>query len=81
MPAHGSEDLQPTLRSATPVPAERIGAGRLPALLAPDPNAERRVIEFFTAHIRNPNTRRAYARAAAGFAACSERPFPPLAAD
>ena len=66
MPAHGSEGLQPTLRSTTAIPVERIGVGRLPALLAPDPNAERRVIEFFTAHIRNPNTRRAYAQAAAG---------------
>ena len=72
MPAHGSEDLQPTLRSTTAIPVERIGVGRLPALLAPDPDAERRVIEFFTAHIRNPNTRRAYAQAAAGFAAWSE---------
>ena len=38
----------------------------MPALLAPD--AERRIIEFFTAHIRNPHTRNAYARAAAVFA-------------
>ena len=67
-----SQDLLPALRSATPIPAERIGAGRLPALLAPDPDTERRVIEFFTAHIRNPNSRRAYARAAAGFDAWSE---------
>ena len=50
----------------------RIGTGQLPALFRPDPDAERRVIEFFTAHIRNPNTRRAYARAVAGFAAWSE---------
>ena len=60
--------------AAPPPPYRRIGAGRLPALLAPDPAAERRVIEFFTAHIRNPNTRRAYARAAADFAAWSESP-------
>ena len=38
-------------------PAERIGLGRLTALLAPGPDAERRVMEFFTAHIRNPHTR------------------------
>ena len=38
----------------------RSGEGRLPALLAPDPNAARRVMEFFTAHIRNPHTRNAY---------------------
>jgi hypothetical protein len=29
--------------------------------------AARRYVEFFTANIRNPNTRRAYARAASGF--------------
>ena len=39
----------------------RGGEGRLPALLTPDPAAERRVIAFFTAHIRNPHTRKAYA--------------------
>ena len=72
MPVDPSQDLPAIRRSATPIPAEQMGKGRLPALLAPDPNAERRVIEFFTAHIRNPNTRRAYARAAAGFAAWSE---------
>ena len=44
----------------------------LPALFAPSPNAKRRFIEFFTAHIRNPNTRRSYARAAAEFAAWCE---------
>ena len=41
----------------------------LPALFAPDQDAARRFIEFFTANIRNPNTRRAYARAAVEFAA------------
>ena len=49
----------------------RIGEGWPPALLAPE--ADRRVIEFFTAHIRNPHTRKAYARAAGGFAAWCER--------
>ena len=57
--------------SATALPLERIGTTRLPSLLAPD--ADRRVIEFFTAHIRNPHTRKAYARTAAGFAAWAER--------
>ncbi len=42
--------------------------GNLPALFAPDPQASQRFIEFFTAHIRSPNTRRAYARAAIEFA-------------
>jgi site-specific recombinase XerD len=44
----------------------------LPALFAPDPEAAKRFVEFFTANIRNPNTRKAYARAAAEFAAWCE---------
>jgi len=40
----------------------------LPTLFAPSPNAGKRFIEFFTANIRNPNTRKAYARAAVEFA-------------
>ena len=39
----------------------------LPALFAPDKHAGRRSIEFFTANIRNPNTRKAYAPAASEF--------------
>lgn len=45
----------------------------LPALFAPDRDTARRFIEFFTANIRNPNTRRAYARAATEFANWCER--------
>jgi hypothetical protein len=46
----------------------------LPAFFAPDANTAERVIEFFTAQIRNPNTRKAYARATGTFAAwCVER--------
>jgi site-specific recombinase XerD len=45
----------------------------LPKLFAPDPAAARRFIEFFTANIRNPNTRRAYARAAVQFAVWCEQ--------
>jgi hypothetical protein len=44
----------------------------LPKLFAPDPEAARRFLEFFTANIRNPNTRRAYARAAVQFAVWCE---------
>ena len=44
------------------------GAIPLPALFAPDPATAKRVFEFFTANIRNPHTRRAYAKAAAAFA-------------
>ncbi len=47
--------------------------GSLPTLFAPDEAASRRFIEFFTANIRNPNTRRAYARAAAEFANWCDR--------
>jgi site-specific recombinase XerD len=45
----------------------------LPALFAPDPDAGRRFVEFFTANIRNPHTRRAYARAANEFADWCDR--------
>ena len=41
----------------------------LPALFRPTPAAARRTLEFFTANIRNPNTRKAYARAVGEFAA------------
>ncbi|MDH6186964.1 tyrosine-type recombinase/integrase [Polaromonas sp. CG_23.6] len=45
----------------------------LPALFTPNPQAAKRTLEFFTAQIRNPNTRRAYARAVSRFAAwCAE---------
>ncbi len=47
--------------------------GTLPALFAPDAQASRRFIEFFSANIRNPDTRRAYARAAMDFANWCER--------
>ena len=67
-----SEDLPAARRSVTPLCVERSGTTRLPALLAPDPAAERCVMEFFTAHIRNPHTRKAYARASARFAAWAE---------
>ncbi len=57
--------MQRTLGAAIVAP----GAAALPALFAPTEAARKRYIEFFTANIRNPNTRRAYARAAAEFAA------------
>ncbi len=68
MASDASEDLTVSLSTATPLPVVRTGAGGLPALYAPDPRAARRVAEFFAAHIRNPHTRKAYARAAAGVA-------------
>jgi site-specific recombinase XerD len=48
------------------------GGIAFPALFAPDAPTAKRVLEFFTANIRNPNTRKAYAKAAADFAAWCE---------
>ena len=56
----------------SPVPAVRQFPGSLPALFAPDQGAARRFVEFLTANIRNPNTRRTYARAAVEFATWCE---------
>lgn len=54
-------------------PALLSNAGiQLPALFSPDAGTARRVIEFFTANIRNPYTRKAYAKAAGEFAAWCE---------
>jgi hypothetical protein len=39
----------------------------LPMLFTPTPAVARRTLEFFTAHVRNPNTRKAYAKATGGF--------------
>jgi site-specific recombinase XerD len=41
---------------------------QVPALYSPDAPAAKRAFEFFAVNIRNPNTRKAYARAAADFA-------------
>lgn len=52
----------------------------LPALFRPTADAGKRFVEFFAAHIRNPNTRKAYARAATEFAAwCEEADLTELA--
>ena len=48
-----------------------LGGGRslaLPEIFAKDEKTAERVLEFFTAQIRNPNTRRAYGHAVGGFA-------------
>jgi hypothetical protein len=44
-----------------------IGSPMLPALVAAGDRASMRILEFFAANIRNPHTRRAYARAAEEF--------------
>ena len=73
MYADPSKDPPASRSSATPLYVEHSHTTRLPALLAPDPAAERCVMEFFTAHIRNPHTRKAYARTSARSAAWAER--------
>jgi site-specific recombinase XerD len=45
----------------------------LPALFRPTADAGKRFVEFFTANIRNANTRKSYARAATEFAAWCEQ--------
>lgn len=49
------------------------GTRKLPALFTPTPNATKRFVEFFTANIRNPNTRKAYTWAVAELAIWCER--------
>lgn len=61
-----TKDRQPT--------PEALSIPSLPAIYAPDEAAARRTLEFFAANIRNPNTRKAYARAASDFAIwCQDR--------
>ena len=62
-------DLLPADTGAAP-PAPRT---RTPALFSSTERAERRFWEFFTAHIRNPNTRLAYLSAVRRFAEWCER--------
>ena len=65
--------LPTTVRARNPV---TLPAGRLVPTLIADAGetASWRYIDFFTSNIRNPNTRRAYARACSRFFAwCDER--------
>ena len=64
-------DLIPAETSAGP-PAPTRGPAT-PALFSPTRHAERRFWEFFTAHIRNPNTRLAYLAAVRRFVTWCER--------
>jgi site-specific recombinase XerD len=58
-------------------PRDLVAGVRLPALIeGAGPRAQEKFLEFFTAHIRNPNTRRAYARACVRFLDwCEQRGF------
>jgi site-specific recombinase XerD len=59
-------DIEPPARPIAKLPA--LAASGVPALVAAlGERASYRFLEFFTANIRNPHTRRAYARAAAEF--------------
>jgi hypothetical protein len=59
--------------SASPLPSLRSARQLVPALIADaGEQASWRYVEFFTASISNPNTRRAYARACAHFFAWCE---------
>ena len=64
-------DLVPVEGPERPPPPARHAA--TPALFSPSERAERRFWEFFTAHIRNPNTRLAYLAAVRRFAEWCER--------
>ena len=64
---------QPLERPAASPPSARLAHAVTPVLFSPTEHAERRFWEFFTAHIRNPNTRLAYLTAARRFAAWCER--------
>lgn len=58
-----------TMASLVPLPVHGLP---VPGLFAPSERAGMRFLEFFTANIRNPNTRRAYYNAARRFAAWCE---------
>ena len=49
------------------------GTRKLPAIFTPTPDAAKKFVEFFTANIRNPHTRKAYTWAVAEFAAWCEQ--------
>jgi integrase/recombinase XerD len=60
----------------TPRPLQRLGVSTVPALFAGKADLAQRFIEFFTAEIRNKNTRNAYAKAVQRFTNwCDEKGF------
>ena len=75
-PRSSSPSTHKTDRSYTPLTAP-TDTHMVPALIADAGDAAGwRYVEFFTANIRNPHTRRAYARACGRFFAWCERPRP-----
>lgn len=63
----------PVKRSGPSTTGALAIASHVPALFAATPQAAKRTLEFFTANIRNPNTRSAYARAVQDFAVWCEQ--------
>src|SRR5688572_14429906 len=51
---------------------ELAGAGKLPSLFVQSKAAGKRFVEYFTAHIRNRNTRTAYFKAVSAFSTWAE---------
>src|SRR5271154_5106080 len=78
--ADPKNQLPVTIQQAE-VTADQRALNVVPALIADlGDEAAWRYVEFFTANIRNPNTRRAYARACARFFAwCDDRGLTPAA--
>ena len=57
-----------------------VASASLPSLFTARPDARTRLRDFFSAHIRNPNTRRAYREAVKQFSAfCAENGIMDLA--
>lgn len=54
-------------------PSRSRGRRLFPVLLSSDSTSAERILDFFTANIRNPNTRKAYAGAVASLVAWCER--------
>src|SRR5215469_6552516 len=80
-PLDGSEDNLPATIQQAEVTSDSRALNVVPALIADlGDEAAWRYVEFFTANIRNPNTRRAYARACNRFFAwCEDRGLEPSA--
>ena len=79
-PEEPKDQLPATIASAE-ITADQRALNVMPALIADlGDEAAWRYVEFFTANIRNPHTRRAYARACARFFAwCEDRGLTPAA--
>src|SRR5271168_1099780 len=78
---NGSDKQLPATIQQAEVTADQRALNVVPALIADlGEEAAWRYVEFFTANIRNPNTRRAYARACNRFFAwCEDRGLTPAA--